>query len=90
MASGVPLVTTRVGQAPDIVESRGNGLLVDADDPEGIADGVLLVRADRAFAAALTAAGRRTAEDYPYERLDAAWAKLLDGFVVRDERHGRS
>ena len=90
MASGVPLVTTRVGQAPDIVESRGNGLLVDAEDPEGIADGVLLVRADRAFAAALTAAGRRTAEDYPYERLDAAWAKLLDGFVVRDERHGRS
>ena len=33
MASGVPLVTTRVGQAPDIVESRGNGLLVDVEDP---------------------------------------------------------
>lgn len=89
MASGVPLVATRVGQAPEIVESRGNGLLVEVEDAEGIADAVLLVRDDRALVAALTAAGRRTAEEYAYERLDSAWARLLDGFVVRNERHAR-
>ena len=86
MASGVPLVSTRVGQAPDIVESGGNGLLVDVEDAEGIAEAVLLVRDDRALAAAFAVAGRRTAEKYAHERLDAAWAQLLDGFVVRDER----
>jgi glycosyltransferase involved in cell wall biosynthesis len=87
MASGVPLVTARVGQAPDIVESRGNGLLVDVEDSDGIAQAMLLVREDRAIAAALAAAGRRTAEEYAYERLDGAWEQLLDGFVARDDRH---
>jgi hypothetical protein len=48
---------------------------------------MLLVREDRAIAAALAAAGRRTAEEYAYERLDGAWEQLLDGFVARDDRH---
>jgi len=90
MASGVPLVSTRVGQAPDLVDSGCDGFLADVEDAEGIAEAVLLVREDRAVAAALAAAGRRTAEEYAYERLDAVWEQLLDGFVVRDERHARN
>jgi glycosyltransferase involved in cell wall biosynthesis len=90
MASGVPLVSTRVGQAPDLVDSGSDGFLADVEDAEGIAEAVLLVREDRAVAAALAAAGRRTAEEYAYERLDAVWEQLLDGFVVRDERHARN
>ena len=35
MATGVPLVTTRVGQAQELVEDGRNGLLVDVDDPDG-------------------------------------------------------
>jgi glycosyltransferase involved in cell wall biosynthesis len=87
MASGVPLVTTRVGQAPDVVESGRNGFIVEVEDAEGIADAVLRVREDRSLAAAMTKAGRRTAEKYAHEHLDAAWERLLDGFVVRDEPH---
>jgi glycosyltransferase involved in cell wall biosynthesis len=86
MASGVPLVTTRVGQAPDMVESGGNGLR-RSRGRGGLAHAVLHVREDRALGATLTAAGRRTAEQYACERLDAAWEQLLDGFVVRNERH---
>ncbi len=82
MASGVPLVTTRVGQAPDIVNS-GNGFLVDIGDTEAISETVLSVRDDRAAAAAATAAGRRTAERYSHERLEAQWERLLNGFVLR-------
>lgn len=89
MASGVPLVSTRVGQTPDIVESRRNGLLVDVEDAEGLAEAILVVRDDRALAAALTGAGRLTAEQYAHERLDPLWERLLEGFVARDERHAR-
>lgn len=88
MAAGVPLVTTRVGQAPELVEDEHNGLLVDVEDAEAIADSVLRLRDDRAVGGAMTAAGRATAEQYAYQRLDSAWEQLLDGFVVREGRHG--
>ena len=38
MATGVPLVTTRVGQATDLVRHGENGYLVDVGDAEGIAE----------------------------------------------------
>ena len=81
MASGVPLVTTRVGQAPEIVEHGRNGFLVDVDEPEAIADALLRIREDRALSDAFTAAGRRTAEQQTYEHLDTSWESLLTGFV---------
>ena len=34
IATGVPLVTTRVGQAQELVDHGRNGLLVDVEDPE--------------------------------------------------------
>jgi glycosyltransferase involved in cell wall biosynthesis len=85
MASGVPLVSTRVGQVPDLVRDRGAALLVDVEDVEGIADAVLRVRRDRALVGSLVAAGRDTAERHSYELLDGAWAALLEGFVERGE-----
>jgi glycosyltransferase involved in cell wall biosynthesis len=81
MASGVPLVSTRVGQAPDLVEEATNGLLVEVEDAEAIASALLRLRDDAGLRETLTAAGRATAEAYAYERLDAAWGRLLDGFV---------
>ena len=35
MATGVPLVTTRAGQAPDLVVDGENGILVDVEDADG-------------------------------------------------------
>ena len=88
MAAGVPLVTTRVGQAPELVEDEHNGLLVDVEDVKATADAVLRLRDDRAVGGAMTAAGRATAEQHAYRRLDSAWEQLLDGFVVKEVRHG--
>ncbi len=34
MATGVPLVTTRVGQAADLVEDGANGWMVEVEDVE--------------------------------------------------------
>ena len=83
MATGVPLVSTRVGQAAELVHDRENGLLADVEDVEGLAEAVTRLRDDAAFAERLRAAGRLTAEAHADERLDARWAKLLDGFVRR-------
>lgn len=87
MATGVPLVTTRVGQVPELVDHGRNGFLVDVEDAEAIADAVVRLRDDPTRCSAVTVSGRETAKQYAYELLDPAWGKLLDGFVARGGRH---
>ena len=88
MASGVPLVTTRVGQATEIVEPERNGLLVDVDDADAIADAAARTHGDSDLASRLRTEGRATAERYAHERLDDAWAALFAGFGRLTEAHG--
>jgi glycosyltransferase involved in cell wall biosynthesis len=41
MASGIPVVQPRRGAFVEIVENAGGGILIDPDDPEALADGIL-------------------------------------------------
>ena len=43
MACGVPLVQPRRGAFTEIVENTGGGLLVEPDDPQSLADGILKI-----------------------------------------------
>jgi glycosyltransferase involved in cell wall biosynthesis len=81
MATGAPLVTTRVGQASELVVDGETGLLADVDDVDALAAGVTRVRDDVALTIRLRAAGRTRAEQHAEERLDSRWAELLEGFV---------
>jgi glycosyltransferase involved in cell wall biosynthesis len=81
LATGVPLVTTRVGQAPEIVDDGSTGLLADVDDVEALASLVVRLHDDAELARRLREAGRQAAEAYAYPMLDARWAELLSGFV---------
>jgi glycosyltransferase involved in cell wall biosynthesis len=83
LAAGAPLVTTRVGQAPELVVDGENGLLADVDDVEALTAAVARIHADASLAEGLRAAGRLTAEANADERLDGRWASLLDGFVEK-------
>jgi glycosyltransferase involved in cell wall biosynthesis len=83
MATGVPLVATRVGQVPELARDGENALLADVDDVEALADAVVRVHGDARLRERLAGAGRPTAEANTDRRLDARWAELLDGFVRR-------
>jgi glycosyltransferase involved in cell wall biosynthesis len=86
MATGVPLVSTRVGQAGDLVRYGENGWLAEIDDVEA------LVAATERVASApveelsrVARAGRATAEENSYDALRPRWRELLRGFVALPE-----
>ena len=82
MATGVPLVTTRVGQAADLVRHGENGFLLEVDDAEGIADWAgHVAEASEEDLAKLATAGRVTAAACSYDALAPRWQALLTGFV---------
>lgn len=55
MACGVPLVQPRRGAFTEIVENTGGGLLVQPDDPQSLADGILKIAKDKTLAEELSA-----------------------------------
>jgi glycosyltransferase involved in cell wall biosynthesis len=84
MATGVPLVTTRVGQAADLVLHRENGWIVESEDVDGLVLWTVHVAESDELDRVL-AAGRETAEANSYPALRPRWRALLDGFVAMDD-----
>lgn len=82
MASGVPLVTTRVGQAMELVKHGENAWMADVEDAEGLAEGVRRVyNMGQNEMQTQLAKGRATAEANSYESQDPLWADFMKGFV---------
>ena len=59
MACGVPLVQPRRGAFTEIVENTGGGLLVQPDDAQSLADGILRIVRDKRLGEELSANGFR-------------------------------
>ncbi len=81
MASGVPLATTRVGQAMDVVEHGANAFLVDVEDAEGLAHWAEVALCDGAVRARLVENGFATARANAYSAQLALWRDFFEGFV---------
>jgi len=61
---GIPVVATRVGGIPEIVEDSVNGMLVDVGHIEGMRDALQALHSDIDLRARVGAAGRQTARAY--------------------------
>jgi glycosyltransferase involved in cell wall biosynthesis len=59
---------------PDVVRDGENGLLVNPDDPVQLADALVRILSDRAYATELGAAARRTGE---------AWGITPDEYAAK-------
>jgi glycosyltransferase involved in cell wall biosynthesis len=72
MAAGVPVVATKVGGVPELVDER-NGLLVEPGQPDELAEAVSALVADPRRARALGRAGReRVRSEFSLQRMTDA------------------
>ncbi len=77
MAAQLPVVATRTGSIPELVDER-SGILVADRDPSALADAIAVLAADPGRRRALGAAGRaRVLADFATERTSAELARLL-------------
>jgi glycosyltransferase involved in cell wall biosynthesis len=77
MASGLPVVATRVGGIPDVVREGVDGLLVDPGRPEELADSLASLIASPDLRSRMGESGRRRAEDrYDVARLSERLGEL--------------
>lgn len=61
MASGVPVIATRIGGIPEVVNDQETGLLFELGDVAGMAQGALRLLGDEALYARMAAAARERA-----------------------------
>lgn len=79
MATGLPLVTTPVGAAPDLLEDNVSALFVPAGDAASLAAALRRLLADLELRERLGRGARKAAEPYSWQRLRNSYAALLEG-----------
>lgn len=78
MAAGLPIVATRVGGIPEVIEHERNGLLVPAGDDRALAAGILRLIERPEIAGALAAAARQTVESrFSFDRMVGEFQELF-------------
>jgi glycosyltransferase involved in cell wall biosynthesis len=89
MAAGLPVVTTPVGAASDLMRDGHNGLVVPPADASAVASAVTRYLRDPELAARHGAAARATAEAYRLGPVCRQWADRLYSVVDRHARDAR-
>jgi len=70
MAVGLPVVATRVGGVPELVQDGRTGLLVNPGDPDALADAISRLLVDEELRRSMGRAGReRAAREFSWERV---------------------
>jgi glycosyltransferase involved in cell wall biosynthesis len=84
MAAGTPVVGTRVGGIPALVDDGETGELVPSGDASALAAGIerLLDRLDASGAEPMARAARRRADDYAWDRIGAQFESVYEEVVA--------
>lgn len=87
MATGLPVVATRVGGVPDVLEDGRTGFLVPSGDEAGLRDRLVRLRDDRALGLAIGAAARAAAQArFSSERMLREYLELYARVLSRRDR----
>jgi glycosyltransferase involved in cell wall biosynthesis len=79
MWAGLPIVASRTGGIPDVIEDGVNGMFVPPGDPEALARAIDRVLADHDLARRLSEGAQERAKDYDWEVLAERVLRVYQG-----------
>jgi glycogen(starch) synthase len=79
MQAGLPIVASKTGGIPDVIEDGVNGLLVPPGNPGALARAIDRLLADRDLARRLSEEARQRAKDYDWEVLAERVLRVYQG-----------
>jgi glycosyltransferase involved in cell wall biosynthesis len=82
LAAGVPVIASRIGALPEIIDDGANGLLVPAGDCEALANALLTLFSDPSRREGMASAARQKAErEFDLSRLSG---RIVDIILARE------
>ncbi|MDD5449068.1 MAG: glycosyltransferase [Candidatus Omnitrophica bacterium] len=84
MASGIPVVSTRVGMAADLLENGKNGFLVEVEDIDGLVDRVSELMKNRVLRSKFRESGFQTIKKYDWNIVAKQYQNFLYGPLLAD------
>src|SRR5829696_4780760 len=79
---GLPIVASKTGGIPEVVEDGVNGMLVPPDDPEALARAIDCILADRGLANRLSEGAQERGKDYDWEVLARRVLRVYQGVTA--------
>jgi glycosyltransferase involved in cell wall biosynthesis len=77
MASGLPVIATRVGGIPDLVQDGVNGILVPPADAEALCRAVASLASSAQMRTQLGVSARASAEQHSWARICEQFGRLI-------------
>lgn len=81
MACGVPIVSTKVGMAPDVIENGKDGFLTDIDDVDDLYEKSELIIDAKVDRKSLIESGLEKVKQYDYKKLSASYQEMYEELV---------
>jgi len=78
MMLGLPVISTNVGGISYLIDDRESGLLVEAGNPEQLAEAVSLLLENPALALSITRNARKKSETFGWDQVKPLWKKILN------------
>jgi glycosyltransferase involved in cell wall biosynthesis len=83
-AAKVPVIGTRVGAIPDVVEDRLTGILIPPKNPQSIAEAIIMILSDKKFADGIAQKGfERVRDNFSSEKMGdkylSIYKELIEG-----------
>lgn len=87
MAAGLPIIATRVGGIPYVVEDGKNGLLVNPGSPSDLTEKILLLMRSPELMKKMSETNREKSKSYSWENVVSQLEKLLNKVVEKNMKN---
>lgn len=81
LASGIPIVASNVGGIPHILNYGEYGILVEPENPEDLANGIIKLIGDPVLRKELSEKGRKRAQEYSWDEITKKTIELYQSLV---------